>query len=141
MKTVSIFAVVISIALLASCKKDAVPVDISKICSPDNEKKYVVTSGQLDARGSVFCSNTGGRMDCGLDVMPVASGPRVFGADIEQGSGANEIEKLASGYKREDIKIHDNAGKVINLGDKVTLTGQMSIGPGVCFMKVDKIDR
>jgi len=142
MKVVYLFFVVIFITAFGGCKKEATAIDISKICSPDNEKKYVVTTGQLDDRGSIFCSNTGGRMDCGLDVIAAVGGPRVFGADIEQGGGANQIEKLPSGYKREDIKIHDNSGKVINLGDKVTLTGQMSIAPdgSVCFMKVDKID-
>jgi len=128
---------------LAGCKKDAVRAELSNICSPDNEKKYVVTSGYLDPGGAVFCSNTGGRMDCGLDVIANPGGKRVFGADIEQGSGASEIEKLPSGYKKEDIKIHDNNGGAINLSEKVTLTGQMSIAPdgSVCFMEVDKIEK
>jgi hypothetical protein len=136
--------VALSVALFAGCKKDAVPVDISKICSPDNEKKYITTSGYLDDKGSVFCSNIGGgRMDCKFDVIASTDGPRVFGADIEEGSGANKIEKLESGYKREDIKIHDNSGNIIKLSDKVTLTGEMSIAPdgSVCFMEVDKIEK
>lgn len=144
MKTVHLLSVLISLIVLAGCKKDAVPIELAKICSPDNEKKYVVTSGFLDDRGSIFCSNIGGgRMDCGIDVVPTAGGTKVFGADIEEGSGANEIEKLTSGYKREDIKIRDNAGNVIKLSDKLTLTGQMSITPdgSVCFMKVDKIEK
>jgi hypothetical protein len=134
-----------SLAVFAGCKsREAVQVDISKICSPDNEKKYVTTSGYLDDRGSVFCSNIGGgRMDCGFDVIAAPGGTRVFGGDIEEGSGANKIEKLESGYKREDIKIHDNNGNIIKLSDKVTLTGEMSIAPdgSVCFMEVDKIER
>jgi hypothetical protein len=82
-------------------------------------------------------------MDCGLDVIANPGGNRVFGADIEQGSSANEIEKLPSGYKKEDVKIHDNQGNVIKLSDKVNLTGQMSIAPdgSVCFMEVDKIEK
>jgi hypothetical protein len=130
--------------VLAGCKKEAVQVDLSKICAADNEKKYVVTSGYLNDGGSIFCSNIGGgRMDCGLDVIANPGGKRVFGAQIEQGSGASEIEKLPSGYKKEDIKIHDNNGGVINFSEKVTLTGQMSIAPdgSVCFMEVDKIEK
>ena len=82
-------------------------------------------------------------LQCGIDVVSVAGGTRVFGADIEQGNGADQIEKAPSSYKREDIKIHDNSGAVINLTDKVKLTGQMSIAPdgSVCFMTVDKIEK
>ena len=139
------FAVSILLAglFLAGCKKDAVRVELSNICSSDNEKKYVVTSGYLDAGGAVYCSNTGGRMDCSLDMIASPGGKRVFGAEIEEGSGASEIEKLPSGYKKEDIKIHYDNGSIVNLSDKVTLTGQMSIAPdgSVCFMEVDKIEK
>ena len=140
--------VLISSLLLAGCTKNAVPVELSNVCSIDNEKKYISTSGFLEDKGGVFCSNTGGRMDCGFAVMAAPGGDKVFSADIEQGSGANEVEKMERGYKKEDIKIHDNSGTVIKLSsDKVTLTGEMSIAPaapggvGVCFMKVDKIER
>jgi len=130
--------------LLAGCKKEAVRVELSNVCSPDNEKKYLTTSGYLDPGSSVFCSNIGGgRMDCGLDVVASPGSKRVFGADIEEGSGSSEIEKLPSGYKKEDIKIHYDNGGLVNLSDKVTLTGQMSIAPdgSVCFMEVDKIEK
>jgi hypothetical protein len=140
----SVVLLLIALALSSACTKEAVPVDINNICVADNEKKYVSTSGYLDDRGSIFCSNIGGgRMNCGLDVVASPGGKRVLGADIEEGSGADEIEKLPSGYKREDIKIHDNKGAVISLADKVKLTGEMSIAPdgSVCFMKVDKIER
>ena len=139
-KGILFFTVVLSWA----CTKDAVPMDISSICSADNEKKYVSTSGYLDDRGSIFCSNIGsGRMNCGMDVVADPGGKKVFSADIEQGSSADEIEKLESGYKKEDIKIHDDKGAVISLSDRVKLTGQMSITPdgSVCFMTVDKIEK
>ena len=134
----------IAIVFSSACAKDAVPVDISGICAADNEKKYVSTSGYLDDRGSIFCSNIGGgRMNCGMDVVASPGGAKVFSADIEDGGSADEIEKLESGYKKEDIKIHDDKGAVISLSDKVKLTGQMSITPdgSVCFMTVDKIER
>src|SRR5215467_11432047 len=100
--------IVLSCAFLGGCAKTATPIELSKICSADNEKKYVSTTGYLDDKGSIFCSNIGGgRMDCGLDFIASPGGPRVFGADIEQGSRADEIEELPSGYKRDDIKIHD----------------------------------
>jgi hypothetical protein len=134
----------IALILTSACTKQAVPVDLANVCSADNEKKYITTSGYLDDRGSIFCSNIGGgRMNCGLNVIAEPGGKKVFGADIEQGNGADEIEKLESGYKTEDIKIHDDKGALVSFSDKVKLTGQMSIVPdgSVCFMTVDKIEK
>ena len=149
MKTDKTFGLLIlaSMILLAGCTKDAIPVELSNVCSINNEKKYISTSGFLDDKGGVFCSSIGGRMDCGFTVMASPGSDRVFSADIEQGSGANEVEKLDRGYKKEDIKIHDNTGAILKPSDKVNLTGEMSIAPaapggqGVCFMKVDKIEK
>ena len=140
---VLVFAFLTLSIFLTGCKKEAVAIDASKVCAVENEKKYVVTSGYLDGSKSVYCSNTGGRMDCGLDLVGSLGGKRIFGADIEEGTGANQIEKLPSGYKDEDIKIHDNSGGLINMSNKVTVTGQMSIAPdgSVCFMEVDKIEK
>ena len=144
MKQVFILAVIIVCSMFVGCSKTAVPVDISKVCAPDNEKKYVQTSGFIDDKGSIFCSNIGGgRLDCSLDVTASPGGNRVFGAEIEQGSGANTVDKLKSGYRREEIKIRDSAGSVINLAEKVRLTGKMNVTPdrSVCFLQVTRIDR
>lgn len=144
MKRLYLLVLLVPVMMMAGCTKTAVPVEISKICAADNEKKYISTSGFLDDRGSIFCSNIGGGpVRCGLDVVASPGSTKVFSADIEQGSGSDEIEKLPSGYKKEDIKVHDNGGKIIAFTDKVTLTGQMSITPdgSVCFMTVDKIEK
>ena len=135
----------ITLLLMFGCaKREAVQIDIKDICTPDNEKKYVTTSGYLYDKGGVFCSNIGsGRMNCGFTVLANPGGDKVFSADIEQGSGADEVEKLERSYKKEDIKIRDDKREVINLSEKVKLTGEMSITPdrSVCFMTVDKIER
>jgi len=144
MKQVFILAVVFVCSIFTGCSKTAVPVDISKACAVENDGKYFVTSGFLDDKGSIFCSNIGGgRLDCSLDVIASPGGTRVFGAEIEQGSGSSEIEEMPSGYKKEDIKIRDNSGNLIKLSDKVNLTGKLSVAPGgsVCFMEVDKIEK
>ena len=143
MRTINIVVILITTSFLVGCTREAVPVELSKVCVADNEKKYISTSGFLDDKGGVFCSSIGGRMDCGFAVLAGPGGDKVFSADIEQGSGSNEVEKLDRGYKKEDIKIHDNTGAILKPSDKVTLTGEMSIAPdgSVCFMKVDKIEK
>ena len=134
--------ILILILLLAGCKKDAVSVDLANACAADNDGKYISTTGFLDDHGSIFCSNTGGRMDCSLDFVASPGSPRVFGAEIEQGSGSSEIEKFESGYKSSDLKIHDAMGGLIKLSDKVRVTGTLSVVPGsTCFMEIDKIEK
>ena len=81
-------------------------------------------------------------MDCSLDLVASAGGARVLGAEIEQGSGSSEIEKFEGSYKKDDLKIHDANGGFVKIGDKVRITGEMSVVPGsTCFMEVDKIEK
>lgn len=139
-----LLAVSISVILFSACSTTGVPTEFGKACSPENEKKYIEVGGFLAERGSVFCSNTGGRMECGFDLLEALGSDKKLRVDIEQGSGANTVDKLERGYKKEDIKIRDNAGNLVNLGsDKVKVTGKMSIVPdgSVCFMQVGKIER
>lgn len=141
MKTILIFTVLMT--LLTACSKPpAVSVDIASACVGENDGKYLSTVGFLDDRGSIFCSNTGGRMDCSLNFVAAPGGERVFGAEIEQGSGASEIEKFGSSYKSDDLKIHDSTGALIKLTDKIRVTGKLSVVPGsTCFMEIDKIEK
>jgi hypothetical protein len=78
-----------------------------------------------------------------LDLLETPGSEKKLSAQIQEGSGANSIEKLESGYKDSDIKIHDNSGQLINLSEKVRITGKMSTTPdgSVCFMQVDKIEK
>lgn len=136
------------ILFVGACDTTGVPVEIANACNPENDKRTIEVKGVLQSRTSVFCSNTGGRMECGFDFMESAGGPKKFGADIAQGSGANTVDKLERGFKKEDVKIRDNSGNLIALGtDVVKLTGKISVVPpsgsseGVCFMQVYKVER
>lgn len=147
MKATLIIAL-LAICIFPACSTTGVPTEFVNACNPDNEKKTIEVAGVLNQRGSVFCSNTGGRMECGFDLLESVGSDKKFSADIEQGSGANTVDKLERGYKKEDVKIRDNGGNHITLGtDKVKLTGKMSIAPaapggqGVCLMQVYKIER
>jgi hypothetical protein len=144
-----IFVCVIAIAAAGCATKTGVPVEYSKACEVENEKKYIEVSGFLNDKGGVFCSNTGGGpVRCGFKLLENPTAEKGFSADIVQGSGANEVEKLERGYKREDIKIHDDQGAIIGPDQKVKLVGQMNVvkNPSkpeydVCFLTVTKIDK
>lgn len=146
MKIYLISAVSILAAAVISCggrQTTGVPVELANACSPENEKKYVETGGFLDTGGGVLCSNRGGRMECGFNLKESAAGEKKMSAYIEQGSSANTVEEMKGGFKREDIKIRDNAGNVVNLAEKVKLVGEMNVTPDgkVCFINVTKIEK
>ena len=141
----AIWTGLVACGLLAGCKQPepGTPMEFSKACALENEKKVVEMSGFLRAAGSVFCSNRGGRMECSFTFTESPGAAKGISAYIEQGSGANTVDKLKSGYKREDIKIRDNAGNLINLADKIKLTGKLNVTPdlSVCFIDVTIIGR
>lgn len=144
MKNLIILVFMFVAIFAAACNKTGVPIEFSKACSIENEKKYIEVSGFLDDKGGVFCSNIGGgNVKCGFKLLEKPGGEKSIGADIEEGTWANNVEKLGSGYKKEDIKIRDNDGNIINLADKVKLTGEMNVTPDlkVCFLKVAKIEK
>ncbi len=142
------FVISVIVMFATGCGVTGDPIEISKACDAANDGKYFQVSGVLAQRGSVFCSNTGGRMECGFDLLETAGSDTKLRVDIEQGSGANTVDKLERGYKAEDIKIRDNAGNPVKLqSDVVKLTGKLSVAPaapggqGVCFMQAEKIER
>jgi hypothetical protein len=67
-----------------------------------------------------------------------------MGADVEVGSGANTMDEVPKSYKKEELKVRDNASNLVSLGtDQVKLTGRVSVSPDAkaCFMQVYKIEK
>ncbi|SRR5215204_2230829 len=130
---------------VAGCNTTGTPVEYSKACTAENDKKTIEISGFLSPRRSVFCSNTGGGpVRCGVNLLEtVDSAKDNLSADIERGTGANNIEEVKGSFKKEDIKIHDNGGNIINLADKVRVTGRLNKIPDQdqCYLTVYKIEK
>ena len=104
------------------CGKGA-PVEYADACNPENNKKYIEVSGVLDEKGGIFCSNTSGPLECGFKLYKNKGDEKYISSDITVGSFSNNVEKIESSYKREDIKIWNNKGELVKLGDNVKLTG------------------
>lgn len=146
MKNYLISAILIIGGLTAACENQTgVPTEYAKACAAEMDKKYIETSGFLDDKGGVFCSNTGGGpVRCGFKFTETPNAEKVsLSADIERGTSANNVEELPKGYKREDIKIRDNSGNIINLAEKVKITGKLNFVPGSdrCYVTVSKIEK
>lgn len=124
------------------------PVEYSNACNPENNRKYIEVSGILDTKGGVFCSNTSGPLECGFKLLQNAGDDKGISSDITVGTWSNNVEKPESGFKREDVKIRDNNGEFVKLGEKVKLTGEITAVEDktasdgkVCYLKVSKIER
>lgn len=127
----------------AGCNNDIVPVDLGGACSPENNGKYVALNGFITPSLSVFCSGKSGRNECGFLVKERLDRDEDLRVAIEQATTANSVEKSESGYTKDNIRIRDDTGSVIDLSEKVHLTGQMRVVPGeqVCYMRTTKIER
>lgn len=132
----------------ASCDTKGEPVAYDKACALGNDGKTIETKGFLDDAGGVFCSDTSGRMECGMKLKAKTDEKTGFTADIALGSGSNTMDELPRGYQKTDIVIRNNEGGVVDLGKEVTVTGRLSAyqsteAPGGvgCFVKVYKIEQ
>ena len=148
MKNYLISAVAFLCLAAAGCNTTGVPVEHAKACDAENDGKTVEVAGFLNDKGSLFCSNTGGGpVRCGFKLLANAGDDKGISADVETGSGANEVEKPQSGYKKEDIKLRDNSGNLITYADKVRVTGKIrttkdpASGNTVCYLTVAKIEK
>ena len=127
--------------LLASCGGAPEPVAYDQICSqPDG--KLVQTVGYFAADSSVFCSNIGSNaVRCGLGFVPAPGQQAGFTADVAQGTGPHQVEPIPDDFAPEAIVFHAADGGAIHVGDKVSVTGKLSVAPNVCFITVDTITK
>ena len=127
--------------LLASCGSSPEPVAYDQICN-QADGKLVQTVGYFAADRSVFCSNIGSNdVRCGLGFVPVPGQKAGFTADVAQGTGRNQVEPISDDFAPEAIVFHAADGGEVHVGDKVIITGKLSVAPNVCFIKVDTITK
>jgi len=143
-----IFLASLIVLSAAACNTTGVPTEFANACAQELDGKTLEVGGILQTRGSIYCSNRGGRMECPFDFVEAAGSDKKMTADIEVGGGANTMDEIPKGFKKEDLKVRDNAGNPVALGsDKVKLTGKMMIAPaapggqGVCLMQVYKVEK
>lgn len=148
MKNLLISAIAFLCLAAAGCNTTGTPVEHAKACDPENDGKTVEVTGFLNDKGGLYCSNTGGGpVRCGFKLLANSGDDKGISADVETGSGANEVEKPTSGYKKEDLKLRDNSGNLITYADKVRVTGKIRTTKDpvsnntVCYLTVAKIEK
>jgi hypothetical protein len=121
--------------------KPGVPVEFSKACNAENNNKTVEISGYIGRGDGVSCGEMGGYSECLYRLNGTPADKKGIKVGIVQGGSANQAEQLPIADK--DIKVHAADGSLINIADKVKLTGEMSISPDgtYCSMKVTKVEK
>jgi hypothetical protein len=119
--------------------KPGVPVEFSKACNAENNNKTVEVSGYLGRGNGVSCGEMGGYSQCLYRLNEKPTDKDGIKVGIVQGDSANQAENLPIADK--DIKLHAADGSIINIADKVKLTGEMSISSDYCSMKVTKVEK
>jgi hypothetical protein len=127
--------------LLASCGGSPEPVSYDKICSQE-DGKLVQTVGYFTADSSVFCSNISSTdVRCGLGFVGAPGQKADFTADVAQDTGPNQVEPIPDDFAPEAIVFHAADGGEVHVGEKVSITGKLSVAPNVCFITVDTITK
>lgn len=142
MKVFIILNFLATLFLTASCNSKDVPVEIAGACAAENDGKLIEVMGHVTPSLSVFCSGTSGRTECVFLLKETSAGEKEIRVNIEQGTSANAVEKPESSYTKDNIRMRDDNGNLMNLAEKARLTGIMRVSAeaGVCNMKVTKIE-
>ena len=128
-------------ALLGACGGSPESVAYDQICN-QADGKLVQTEGYFAADSSVFCSNIGSNdVRCGLGFVAAPGQKAGFTADVAEGTGRNQVEPIGDDFAPEAIVFHAADGGEVHVGDKVIITGKLSVAPNVCFIKVDTITK
>lgn len=142
MKTIKNFLLIFAVALLiVSCSSEPVFVKAEELCQEQYKKKDVITEGILIAPSSFY--TMGSTVTLMLESSSKTTVPSIvflnYNNDHEK---KNMIEPLKDGFSEEDIKIYDNEGNLVNLGEKVRITGELSGGSkSYCELWVKKLEK
>lgn len=142
---------VMSLALFAlSACEEPTPVEYTQACTEAYDSKLIQTTGYLSDGGSLFCSNTrqSSTLECGFQLLAKAGDKKSLKVDIAVGNGSNQVEKIQSGYKAEDLKVHHAEGGLVDFKKPVTVTAKARVWKDPtskestsCYFTVRKIEQ
>jgi len=133
---------VVGLISTASCSDTPVEVTASDICTEEYKDVLVTTEGIVRLPDSFY--TTGGTVTMDLEA-PAGKYrlPKIailtWNKDKEQ---KNMMEPLENGFSDDDVKIYDDKGQLVKLGDKIRVTGKVSgAAKDWCDIFVDKIEK
>jgi len=134
----SIIAIAAALLLLLSACGSAgsppTPVSIAAACAPENDGQQASVNGYFQLDFMVFCTDS-----CTLGFAETPDGDSPLAPDVRVGSGRNQMRELPDDFMAADFQVTTQDGTKLGLGDRMQLSGKMSIAPDVCLMYVDQI--
>ncbi len=135
-----ILSIAISAALLlllsacGSAGEPPTPVAIAAACAPENDGQQASVNGYFQLDFMVFCTDS-----CTLGFADAPDGDSPLAPDVKVGSGRNQMRELPDDFMAADFQVTTQDGTKLGVGDRVQISGKMSIAPDVCLMYVDQI--
>lgn len=108
----------------------------SDICTKTPEGELVVTEGELVLPQSFYSTGSYAALMF-KSTDPKEDLPTLNVYFLKERK--NTMERIEDGYSEADIKIYDNDGNIVKLGEKVRITGQKY--GAQCILSVDKIEK
>lgn len=133
-----------AVALLsvAACSETPVVVNASDICNEEYKNVLVTTEGIVRLPDSFYTA--GGSVTMLLEApngkyrIPAIS-IMTYNKNSEK---KNMMEPLKDGFTDADVKIYDDKGQAVKLGDRIRVTGEVvGASKAWCDINVDKIEK
>lgn len=133
---------VVALISTASCSDAPVSVNASDICNEEYKNVVVMTEGILRLPESFYTA--GGSVNMVLEApdgkyrIPAIT-IKTWNKDNEK---KNMMEQLKDGFTEADVKMYDDKGQMVKLGDKIRVTGEV-VGASKewCDINVEKIEK
>jgi len=136
--------VIAAVAMLsaAACSDTPVTVNASDICNEEYKDVLVTTEGIVRLPSNFYTA--GGTVTMVLEAP--AGKYRLPKIAIltwnKENEKKNMMEPLKDGFTEADVKIYDDKGQAVKLGDKIRVTGKVSgAAKDWCDIFVDKIEK
>ncbi|MEZ5427511.1 MAG: hypothetical protein R2747_14660 [Pyrinomonadaceae bacterium] len=128
-----IFAVLIGIAA-AACSPEFKKVPFEKACDRENQNQKITVEGYIGADSIVCDSSDGGNCNFWLSEISGEKGAGSINFSLKQGTKGNQVERSESGGSNsggtisgENIKIRSADGQIVNLREKVAVSGTTEV--------------
>lgn len=144
MKNVIKLAVLICVVSLSSCTSNPPKlVKSSEICNEDYKGEIVMCEGIIrlperffSAGGSVTMAFEAEKGKFRIPMLKISTFSKI------EGEKKNMMDLLPDGFTEEDVKIYDDNGQPVKLGDKIRVTGELLGGlSDWCDIDVTKIEK
>lgn len=142
-KMTKLYTFVFLCIITVSCS-DPVKVPVGQLCNDQYKGMNIVTEAIVQVPPTMITVSTGYTVDIllGDPERKVTLTPYTIFPGVSENK-PNSAKKLPDGdYTEDDIEVYDKNGKIIHVGDKVRITGEMKgTSKGFCFLQLDEIEK